>query len=99
MKKMNRRYILGDTWVECDVCDFGYRASEIRMGVAGSQKGFNVCPTCFDVVHEHDIYKFKHRPEGGPSAISSSTGIVGIDAILTDERDYLVVGDDYIVQE
>ena len=64
MKKMDRRYVLGDRWVLCDICDFGYRFSEMRKGVSGKQKGLNVCPVCFDEPHPRDTVKVRHRVEG-----------------------------------
>ena len=64
MIKMNRQYILGNRWVICDICDFGYRFSQMRKGISGSQKGYDVCPDCFDPEHERDTYVVPHRTEG-----------------------------------
>jgi hypothetical protein len=58
-----RKYIPGDRPVECDICGFVYRFSQMRKGVMGNQKGFNVCPPCFDDIHPREI-KVKHRAEG-----------------------------------
>lgn len=41
-------YIPGDRLYRCDICGFGYRFSQMRKGVAELQKGFDVCPDCFD---------------------------------------------------
>jgi hypothetical protein len=64
MKKMDRRYIPGDRWVECDLCGFGYRFSQMRKGVSGKQKGFNICPVCFDEKHPNEDYVVPVRTEG-----------------------------------
>ena len=61
---MDRRYELGNRWVDCDICDFGYRFSQMRKGVSGSQKGLNVCPTCYDIRHENEDYVVPVRTEG-----------------------------------
>ena len=58
-----RTYIPGERKVDCDVCGFTYRFSEMRKGVSGNQKGMNVCPPCYDEKHPRDIYKFEPRPE------------------------------------
>lgn len=46
-----RDYVPGDRLVDCDVCGFTYRVSQVRRGVAGKQKGLVVCTPCFDPVH------------------------------------------------
>ena len=61
---MNRVYIPGDRWVRCDECGFGYRYSQIRAGVSLNQKGFHVCPECFDVRHPNTDWRLKPRQEG-----------------------------------
>jgi hypothetical protein len=58
----NRTYVPGDRLVECDVCGFAYRRSDMRKGV-GQQKGLTVCPNDFDGVHPLDL-PVKNRPEG-----------------------------------
>lgn len=52
--KSQTRYIPGDRLVECDVCGFDYRFSEMRRGVAKGQQGLEVCPVCFDRPHPRD---------------------------------------------
>jgi len=64
MARMTNRYIPGDRWVECDVCGFAYRFSEMRKGVAGKQKGLSVCPTDYDTVHPNEGWKLPFKPEG-----------------------------------
>ena len=56
-------YIPGDRKVTCAVCDFSWRRSEMRKGVAGSQKGLDVCPKCFDSVHPNEA-RVKPKVEG-----------------------------------
>lgn len=56
-------YIPGDRYVECDVCAFTMRRSQVRKGVFLAQKGLNVCPKCFDPVHPNERHP-RHRPEG-----------------------------------
>ncbi len=62
MVSMNQKIILGDRWVECDDCGFGYRFSQMRKGVQGGQKGLDICPSCFDPVHPEDAWDKKLRP-------------------------------------
>jgi len=64
MRRMNKRYVPGDRWVECDVCGYGYRFSQMKKGVSGRQKGFNVCPDCFDHKHPNDDWVLPVKPEG-----------------------------------
>jgi len=52
--KNQKVYKPGDRLVTCDVCDFDYRFSEMRRGVALGQKGLVVCPECYDAPHPHD---------------------------------------------
>jgi len=47
-------YKPGDRKVQCAVCGFVYRLSEMREGISGKQKGYAVCPTCFDPIHPLD---------------------------------------------
>lgn len=54
MVTYSRRYIPGDRLVECDICGFDYRFSQMRKGIAKGQIGFNVCPTDFDLPHPLD---------------------------------------------
>lgn len=61
---MDRRYVLGNRWVVCDDCGFGYRFSQMRKGVSGLQKGLNICPDCFDPEHERDTYVVPKRTTG-----------------------------------
>jgi len=44
-------YIPGDRKVDCDICGFTWRASQMRRGVSGNQKGLIVCPRDFDELH------------------------------------------------
>jgi hypothetical protein len=64
MVKMDRRYIAGDRWVRCDECSFGYRFSQMRKGVSLRQKGFHVCPTCFDTRHPNTDWRLSPKTEG-----------------------------------
>lgn len=50
----SNHYIPGDRLVECDICGFTYRWSDIRKGIAEGQKGFSVCPTDFDPIHPRE---------------------------------------------
>lgn len=61
--QQHRGYIPGDRLVDCDVCGFTYRVSEVRRGVMGKQKGLIVCGPCFDPVHPREA-RVPHRPEG-----------------------------------
>lgn len=56
-------YIAGDRKVTCDVCGWTYRFSQMRKGVMGTQKGFDICPSCFDGVHPRKTAP-AYRPEG-----------------------------------
>jgi len=64
MRRMDRRYIPGNRWVECDLCGFGYRFRQMRKGVAGTQKGFDICPECFDEPNPGDKWKMPVKKEG-----------------------------------
>jgi hypothetical protein len=48
------KYIPGDRKVDCDVCDFTWRFSQMRKGIAEGQKGLEVCPDCFDPIHPRE---------------------------------------------
>ena len=61
---MDRRYIPGDRWVRCDECGFGYRYSQIRKGVSLRQKGYHVCPDCFDPRHPNTDWRLPPKKEG-----------------------------------
>ena len=50
--------------VECDVCAFIWRQGDMRKGVAGKQKGLEVCPRCFDNVHPNEA-AVKPNPREG----------------------------------
>ena len=54
MRTISRQAIPGNRLVECQVCGFGYRFSEMRKGIVTGQKGLDVCPTCFDRPHPRD---------------------------------------------
>ncbi len=56
-------YIPGDRLVECDICGFTKRRSQLRKGVSSGQKGYYVCPDCFDGKHPLDE-NVKGRSEG-----------------------------------
>ena len=60
----SRRYIPGDRLYQCDVCGFDYRFSQMRKGISHKQKGFDVCPTCFDPKHPNEDWKTPGRVEG-----------------------------------
>ncbi len=47
-------YIPGDRRVECDICGFVYRYSQMRRGVQLYQAGLIVCPRDFDPIHPRD---------------------------------------------
>ena len=91
MQRMNQKVILGDRWVRCDECGFGYRYSQIKAGVSLSQRGYHVCPTCFDDRHPHTDWKNKPRKEG--KLIGGNIGSPGGDGTayaLPDSNDLLV---------
>ena len=67
-------YKPGDRKVQCAVCGFVYRLSEMRTGVAGTQKGYAVCPTCFDPIHPLD-----NKPPLRPAPAMKSVGVEGRD--------------------
>jgi len=54
MPYVQYKYIPGDRKVECEVCGFVYRFSEMRRGISDRQKGLEVCPDCFDLPHPLD---------------------------------------------
>ncbi len=56
-------YIPGDRKYDCDVCGFTYRFSDMRKGVSGSQKGFDVCLDCFDAKRPYEDTNPKPRKE------------------------------------
>lgn len=60
----SNQYTPGERLVDCDICGFTYRFSEIRKGVSGNQKGLNIGPDCWDAQHPRDIVKVKFRQEG-----------------------------------
>jgi hypothetical protein len=57
----SKTYIPGDRLVECDICGFTYRFSQMRRGVSEEQKGYIVGPKCFDPVHPNET-PVKIRP-------------------------------------
>jgi hypothetical protein len=85
MIKMNRQYIPGDRWVRCDECSFGYRYSQIRKGVSLRQKGFHVCPDCFDTRHPNTDWRLSPKQEGRliGGNIGSAEGIAGRATVTT----------------
>ena len=54
MPYVQYKYIPGDRKVECEVCGFVYRFSQMRKGKIGNQVGLDVCPDCFDSDHPLD---------------------------------------------
>ena len=64
-----RTFIPGDRLVECDGCGFGYRRSQMRKGVSGTQKRLNMCPKCWDPPHPNDE-RVPHRREGALTEIN-----------------------------
>ena len=62
-------YIPGNRLVKCDVCDWTWRYSDMRLGVADGQKGLVVCPRDFDPVHPLDN-KPKPRKHEEPIKVS-----------------------------
>ena len=61
---MDRRYIPGNRWIWCDECGFGCRLHDIKHGVSLRQKGFAVCPDCFDVRHPNTDWILPPKQEG-----------------------------------
>ena len=61
-------YIPGDRLVDCEVCGFTYRFSQMRRGVARGQEGVIVCPDDFDPPHPNDK-KPKIRPVKGSEPV------------------------------
>jgi hypothetical protein len=64
MQRMNRKYIPGNRWVKCDICGYGYRFSQMRKGIMPKQKGYDVCPPCFDEMHPNEGWKLPPKQEG-----------------------------------
>ncbi len=60
--RVSNHYIKGDRLVDCDICGFTYRFSQMRKGVSGKEKGFNVCPECYSPLHPGEI-PFTLRPK------------------------------------
>ena len=58
--KSRSGYIPGNRWQICDICGFEYRFSEMRPGV-DRQKGYKVCPDCYDPPEVK--FKYKRKPE------------------------------------
>lgn len=56
-------YIPGDRLIDCQICGFTYRRSQMRRGIFGNQKGLIVCPKDFDDVHPNEA-PVKKRIEG-----------------------------------
>ena len=61
-------FIPGDRLVECEICGFTYRYSQMRRGVSRDQKGVIVCPDDFDLPHPNDE-KPKIRTVKGPEPV------------------------------
>lgn len=57
-------YIPGDRLVECDICGFIWRRSDMRLGVAEGQKGYIVCPRDYDPVHPRENIPSPRKEEG-----------------------------------
>jgi len=56
------KYIPGDRKVNCDICGFTWRFSDIRKGRCEDQKGYNVCPDCYDKPHPNDMKPKIRKP-------------------------------------
>lgn len=52
---VSKHYIKGDRLVDCDICGFTFRFSQMRIGVSGKQKGLVIGPDCFDPIHPNEI--------------------------------------------
>lgn len=50
--------------VVCDVCGWYWRQYDMRKGVAGKQKGLDVCPKCFDEEHPNERPIVRNPKEG-----------------------------------
>lgn len=57
-------YIPGDRLVECQICGFEWRFSQMRIGASGKQKGLIVGPDCFDLIHANENFILKPKQEG-----------------------------------
>lgn len=57
-------YIPGDRLVECEICGFEWRFSQMRKGVSGKQIGFIVGPNCFDPIHPNENFILTPKAEG-----------------------------------
>ena len=68
------RYIPGDRYVICADCGVAYRLNEMQEGVAGKQKGFSICPSCFDPTHPLD-----NVPKLRPAPPMEKRGIEGVE--------------------
>ncbi len=47
-------YKPNDRKYNCDICGYTWRFSDIKRGVADGQRGYGVCPDCFDPVHPRE---------------------------------------------
>lgn len=68
-KRAENTYISGDRLVDCQICGFTWRRSNMRIGVSITQKGFIVCPDDYDEVHPL-TNRPKIRKEEGPVKIT-----------------------------
>jgi len=53
--RVSNHYIKGNRIIDCDICGFTYRFSQMCKGVSGKQKGFIVCPKCYSPLHPSEI--------------------------------------------
>jgi len=67
-------YKPGDRKVQCAICGFVYRLSEMKTGVSTRQKGYAVCPDCFDPVHP-----LENKPSLRSAPAMKTIGVEGRD--------------------
>lgn len=53
---------IGDAVWNCDLCGMAFFHSQMAKGITARQKGFTVCPECFDPIHPEEV-KYTIRKE------------------------------------
>jgi len=85
---------LGDWNAQCDICDFKYKASELRESGDLSKKGLMVCKDCYDPLHMQDLLRGRAdnpsvpwaRPDTSNDTTADLRGDVNYTVLSTDKR-------------